>query len=254
MATIQSSCSPLHGTCTIGQPYGNVNTRYTCGFHTGIDFPASGVTGSYDIYSVCSGEVTQAGVVPGLTALGYEVQVRDSATGIYYRFCHMVAGSITVSVGQQVTTATKLGVMGQTGNADGVHLHLEASTTQSWNCNTFLNPGNQLGFGNTRGTVIEYNGSTPPPVPPTPTTWIYQDAYNSQAQMENNANIVINLYRSMNINDDTIAGILGNMQSESTIQPILNERGGGRRIWNCSMDSKININKSLQCFRIFRLY
>ena len=62
--------------------------------------------------------------------------------------------------------------------------------------------------------------------------------------MENNANIVINLYRSMNINDDTIAGILGNMQSESTIQPILNERGGGRRLWNCSMDSKIITHKS----------
>ena len=170
MATIQSSVSPLHGTCTIGQPYGNVSTSYTCGFHTGIDFPASGVTGSLDIYSVCSGEVTQAGVVPGLTALGYEVQVRDSSTGIYYRFCHMVAGSITVSVGQQVTTATKLGVMGSTGNSTGVHLHLEASSTPGWNCNTFLSPGDCLGFGNTRGTVIQYNGSEPGPTPPTPPT------------------------------------------------------------------------------------
>lgn len=170
MATIQSSVSPLHGTCTIGQPYGNVSSDYRCGFHTGIDFPASGVTGSLDIYSVCSGEVTQAGVVSGLTSLGYQVQIRETGTGIYYRFCHMVAGSITVSVGQQVTTATKLGVMGSTGNSTGVHLHLEASTTANWNCNTFLSPGNQLGFGNTRGTVIEYNGSTPPtpPTPPTP--------------------------------------------------------------------------------------
>lgn len=170
MATIQSSVSPLHGTCTIGQPYGNASTEYRCGFHTGIDFPASGVTGSLDIYSVCSGEVTQAGVVPGLTSLGYEVQVRDSSTGIYYRFCHMVAGSITVSVGQQVTTATKLGVMGSTGQSTGTHLHLEASSTPGWNCNTFLSPGDCLGFGNTRGTVIQYNGSEPGPTPPTPPT------------------------------------------------------------------------------------
>lgn len=170
MATIQSSVSPLHGTCTIGQPYGNTSTRYTCGFHTGIDFPASGVTGSYDIYSVCSGTVTQAGVVPGLTALGYEVQVRDSGTGIYYRFCHMVAGSIAVSVGQQVDTNTVLGVMGNTGQSDGRHLHLEASSTPGWNCNTFLSPGDCLGFGNTRGTIIQYNGSEPGPTPPTPPT------------------------------------------------------------------------------------
>ena len=172
MATIQSSCSPLHGTCTIGQPYGNVSTTYICGFHTGIDFPASGVTGSYDIYSVCSGTVIATGVLPNLTALGYEVLIQDSGTGLYYRFCHLEAGSITVSNGQSVDTNTKLGVMGNTGQSTGRHLHLECSTTQGWNCNTFLSPGVQLGFGNTRGTVIEYNGSTPPtpPTPPTPGT------------------------------------------------------------------------------------
>lgn len=226
MATIQSSCSPLHGTCTIGQPYGNTSTSYSCGFHTGIDFPASGVTGSLDLYACCSGTVVYIGNNPN-DSLGIQVQIRDSNTGIYYRYCHMVTGSVTVSLNQSVTTATKVGVMGNTGNSTGTHLHLEASSTQSWNCNTFLNPGNQLGFGNTRGTVIEYNGSTPPPTPPTPSTWIYHDSYNSQSEMENNANLVINLYRSMNINDNTIAGILANMQSESTIQPILNEVGGG---------------------------
>ena len=140
MATIQSSVSPLHGTCTIGQPYGNVNPRYHCGFHTGIDFPASGVSGSLDIYSVCSGTVIATGVLSGLSSLGWEVLIQESGTGIFYRFCHLVANSITVSVVQNVNTSTKIGVMGQTGNADGVHLHLECSSTQSWNCNTFLNP------------------------------------------------------------------------------------------------------------------
>ena len=43
--------------------------------------------------------------------------------------------------------------------------------------------------------------------------------------MENNANMVINFYRNQGVADETIAGILGNMQAESTIQPILNERG-----------------------------
>ena len=168
MATIQSSCSPLHGTCTIGQPYGNPSTGYSCGWHTGIDFPASGVSGSFDLYSVCSGQVVYVNNNPNV-ALGIQVQIRETGTGIYYRFCHMITGSVTVSVGQNVDTTTKVGVMGDTGNSQGRHLHLEAATTQAWNCNTFLNPGTQLGFGNTRGTVIVYNGDTPGPTPPGPT-------------------------------------------------------------------------------------
>ena len=57
--------------------------------------------------------------------------------------------------------------------------------------------------------------------------WISDDRYLTQSEMENNANIIINYYRSLNINDNTIAAILGNMQAESTISPVLNERGGG---------------------------
>lgn len=44
--------------------------------------------------------------------------------------------------------------------------------------------------------------------------------------MENNADIVINYYRSIGINDKTIAGILGNMQAESSINPEREEVGG----------------------------
>lgn len=57
--------------------------------------------------------------------------------------------------------------------------------------------------------------------------WISKDEYLNRAEMENNANIIINYYRSIGINDCTIAAILGNMQAESTLSPILNERGGG---------------------------
>lgn len=73
-------------------------------------------------------------------ALGNQVQIRDNRTGLYYRYCHMLHGSIQVKVGDKVTTATKLGRMGNTGNSTGTHLHLEASTTQSWQCESFVNP------------------------------------------------------------------------------------------------------------------
>lgn len=58
-------------------------------------------------------------------------------------------------------------------------------------------------------------------------TWISKDSYLTQSEMENNATIIINYYRNIGIDDCTIAGILGNMQVESTLSPILNERGGG---------------------------
>lgn len=57
--------------------------------------------------------------------------------------------------------------------------------------------------------------------------WIDDDRYLTQLEMEHNANIIINYYRSIGINDSTIAGILGNMQAESTLSPGLNEVGGG---------------------------
>lgn len=61
--------------------------------------------------------------------------------------------------------------MGATGNVSGRHLHLECSTTQAWQYSTFVNPSTVLGIANVRGTIIHYDGTTPPvpPTPPTPT-------------------------------------------------------------------------------------
>ena len=58
-------------------------------------------------------------------------------------------------------------------------------------------------------------------------TWISRAGGLTQAEMENNANIVINTYRAMGYNDMTIAAILGNMQNESSINPERVEAGGG---------------------------
>ena len=83
----------------------------------------------------------------------------------------MVAGSLQVSVGDRVTLGTQIGRMGATGNVTGRHLHLECSTTQSWQCSTFLNPCTILGIPNVDNTIVHYDGSVPPtpPEPPTPT-------------------------------------------------------------------------------------
>lgn len=74
--------------------------------------------------------------------------------------------------------------------------------------------------------------------------WISRSGALTQAEMENNADIVIAYFRSQGINDNTIAGILGNMQAESSINPEREEVGGqGYRI--STMDASNSIAKSL---------
>lgn len=81
----------------------------------------------------------------------------------YWRYCHMVEGSLQVQVGDLVTTASQIGRMGDTGNASGIHLHLERATTYSWQCGTFLNPAVYLQIPNVDNTIVNYGN-----VPPTP--------------------------------------------------------------------------------------
>lgn len=56
--------------------------------------------------------------------------------------------------------------------------------------------------------------------------WISENRYLTQSEKENNANIIIAYYRSRGLDDRTIAGILGNIDLESTFSPTLTEVGG----------------------------
>ena len=102
-----------------------------------------------NLYSCCTGTVRQ--VVKGVSgrspALGNQVLIQRTSDGLYFRYCHMVNGSNDhINVGDPVTTATYLGIMGSTGNSTGVHLHLECASTYTWQCNSFLDPRNSSWF------------------------------------------------------------------------------------------------------------
>lgn len=112
MAEVQTNRSPMHIDCTVGYPYGVQDSGYSCGYHTGCDFPASGTSESNpDLYSVVeNGEVVYIydGATGNTPALGNQVQIKDRNTGNFYRYCHLLYGSISVNVGDIVNLSTKI--------------------------------------------------------------------------------------------------------------------------------------------------
>lgn len=165
MAEVTIPNSPVHSEIIITYPYGVADSGYSCGWHTGIDFAPYGNTENNPLmYPVKKGRVVYINNTTDV-ALGVQVQILDE-DGIYWRYCHMVLNSLQVNVGDEVDINTPLGRMGNTGNVTGRHLHLEASTTQSWNCDTFVNPTTILGIPNVDNTIIKFDGSiTPTPTP-----------------------------------------------------------------------------------------
>lgn len=170
MAEVTINNSPVHSDSMISYPYGVQNSGYSCGWHTGVDIVPYGTTENNPIlYPVKSGTVVYVNNTSNV-ALGVQCQILDD-DGFYWRYCHMIINSLQVNVGDRVTTQTPIGQMGATGNVTGRHLHLECSSTQAWQCSTFVNPCEKLGIPNEDNLIIKYDGSTPPvpPTPPTPT-------------------------------------------------------------------------------------
>jgi murein DD-endopeptidase MepM/ murein hydrolase activator NlpD len=101
---------------TITSTFGQAGSMWSSGHHTGLDFAAP--TGTL-IKAVHTGTVTEAGWAG---AYGYRtILTLEDGTEVWY--CHQ--SSISVSVGQQVSTGDVIGRVGATGNVTGPHLHLE---------------------------------------------------------------------------------------------------------------------------------
>ena len=62
-----------------------------------------------------------------------------SYEGIYVHVVHAHLSRIDVQPGEAVADGTQLGLMGQTGNASGPHLHLEARLSYDANEKTIFN-------------------------------------------------------------------------------------------------------------------
>jgi murein DD-endopeptidase MepM/ murein hydrolase activator NlpD len=101
---------------TISSVYGQAGAMWSSGYHTGADFAAP--TGTL-LKAVHTGTITEAGWAG---SYGYRtILTLEDGTEIWY--CHQ--SSMSVSVGQKVTTGDVIGRVGATGNVTGAHLHME---------------------------------------------------------------------------------------------------------------------------------
>lgn len=144
------SALPFTGRNRVTQPY-TYKTASKKG-HGGIDIVGDD---NQTVHAVEAGRVTMISEWDGKTKEGTQsygnlVVVTDSNNCRHY-YAHLK--SIAVSKGQLVSIGTKIGVMGNTGNSFGAHLHYEVRTGQT--TATRVNPADYCGLENAKGTYTE---------------------------------------------------------------------------------------------------
>ena len=119
---------------------------WACGWHTGIDLICDDDT----IYGTCDGTVTKIGVDK---SYGNYITVK-APDGKFHWYCHL--RKVACSVGQKISRTTKIGVMGNTGNSTGKHLHFEIRNSSNKYADN-SNPADYMGIPNKVGSYNSNN-------------------------------------------------------------------------------------------------
>ncbi|MGH0838438.1 M23 family metallopeptidase, partial [Bacillus cereus] len=130
--------------------YPTDTTRVTSGFrgsrpdHHGVDLAEAGY---HPIYAAASGQVSRSYLS---SSYGECIMIVHTIDGVTWEtvYAHMRSGSRTVKVGDYVTQGQTIGVMGNTGESSGQHLHFELHKGR-WDASksNAVNPLDYLGKG-----------------------------------------------------------------------------------------------------------
>lgn len=111
-------------------------------FHSGIDL---GAPEGSNIVASANGTVVEVGYDED--GLGNYVYIKHDFDGLIYysAYGHMLDDSIVVSVGDEVISKQKIGVIGSSGRSTGVHLHFVLmSPDLSFDQDNLVNPINVI--------------------------------------------------------------------------------------------------------------
>ena len=115
---------PLHVAWEVNSPFGArhdpLNNR--TGIHEGVDMGAPYGT---PVYATATGTVRMAGP---FDRYGLTIDI-DHGNGLMTRYAHL--SRIKVTVGQKVTRATVIGLLGASGRTTGAHLHYEVRSAEA---------------------------------------------------------------------------------------------------------------------------
>lgn len=115
--------------------------------HTGLDMIS--LRGDKNVKAIADGVVRVT--VKSTTGFGNYISI-EQEDGIRALYCHLE--SFKVKVGDKIKAGDVIGIEGMTGNATGVHLHLELRKSP-YKSSDHINPAEYLGILNQLGRVQE---------------------------------------------------------------------------------------------------
>lgn len=150
---------PFEGRIKITYPYGVKDSNYASGYHQGIDMVG---LDNKNVYAINKGTISYAGWENASNTkqgFGQYVSIKFDETSSGFKKAFLAhLNSINVSVGQKVSNATIIGIMGSTGFSTGPHTHIEIREYNSKGTLTrILNPATYMGIPNSYSTIDSAN-------------------------------------------------------------------------------------------------
>lgn len=142
--------------------------------HRALDIATASSLGSKPVYSMGNGHVIYVNNNKDASTYGYYIIYKDDTTKNAFLYAHL-QDPLTLKVGDTVKVGDFIGNEGQTGNATGLHLHLEIQNlgdSDTWiyrqPLSAMINPADFMGIPNVKNTKCYYSGTPTPPKPVKP--------------------------------------------------------------------------------------
>ena len=129
--------------------------------HTHHDYPAVDIAApeGEPVYALANSTVLRSWSTPDpRCGIGLTLQAFD---GQIWTYCHLAELDPAVSPGTVLTAGQQVGLVGQTGDATGPHLHLQLQPPTQW-------PQQEAWFASFAGSAFSWNDATPDDSAPQP--------------------------------------------------------------------------------------